>query len=193
MKLALTPQPLTAAAFAPFGDIIAVDEREPIVINGGNTLRYDALARVALGLPGDFAAISLFRAMPRKLPMTISMLERHPLGSQAFHPLSGYPYLVLVALPGNHAGNYPDPDLCYLDPDPQTLQLFLASAAQGVNYARDTWHHPLLALSTTCDFLVVDRKGQGQNCIEFVFPAEWSVTIPSIPSQDLAYTSTCHE
>jgi ureidoglycolate lyase len=81
------------------------------------------------------------------------MMERHPLGSQAFVPLSGKPYLVVVAPAG-------DP------PDVAALRVFLARGDQGVNYAPGVWHHPLLALDAVCDFLVVDRSGTTPNCDE---------------------------
>jgi len=89
------------------------------------------------------------------MPIELSVLEKHPLGSQAFMPMSGHAYLVVVA-PG---GNAPEID---------KAQCFLASAAQGVNYAKGTWHHPLLALHDG-DFLVVDRSGAkgDMNCVEF--------------------------
>ena len=77
-------------------------------------------------------------------------MERHPLGSQAIIPMNGAEYLVAVAPPGVF--------------DPERIRVFLAGAAQGGNYRRGVWHHPLIALHRTGDFLVVDRKGDGENC-----------------------------
>src|SRR5574337_1112699 len=51
-------------------------------------------------------------------------------------------------------------------PTVQDLRVFLARGDQGVNYASGVWHHPLLALGAVCDFLVVDRGGNGPNCDE---------------------------
>lgn len=152
MKL-LRLEPLTRHAFAPFGDVIEADDSaHHFAINGGNTERYHDLARLD---PGDGGCIilSIFRAQPRALPFPITMLERHPLGSQAFVPLSGRDYLVVVAA----------------EPAPSALRCFLARGTQGVNYAPGTWHHPLLALDETCDFLVLDRSGAGSNCDEIMF------------------------
>lgn len=161
MPATFTPQPLTAAAFAPFGAVVAArpnsTQPAPLIINSGNTERFNALAEVELSDPDDRAIISIFRGQPRQLPLQIELLEKHPLGSQCFYPLSGEPYLVLVA-PG---GDTPDLD---------GLQLFLAQPDQGVQYARNTWHHPLLALHKACDFLVVDRDGAGANCDEYFIP-----------------------
>jgi len=97
--------------------------------------------------------VSIFRGQPRELPFAVTMLERHPLGSQAFIPLGHQPYLVVVA----PAGEAPEPD---------TLRAFLAQPGQGVNYAKGLWHHPLLALNEISDFLVIDRSGPGNNCDE---------------------------
>ena len=152
----LQVQPLTAEAFKPFGDVIeATDAAKHFSINQGFAQRYDKLAVVDANDQGGQAAISVFRAKARPLPMALSVLEKHPLGSQAFMPLSGHAYLVVVA-PGVE------------QPDINKVQCFLASATQGVNYAKGTWHHPLLALHDG-DFLVVDRSGAkgDMNCVEF--------------------------
>jgi len=149
----LLPEPLTAAAFAPFGELIAVDAaKRHFSINGGNTERYHDLAELVPGPDGKLI-VSIFRGQPRQLPFAIEMMERHPLASQAFVPLTAQPYLVVVARPGPAPG-------------PDDLRAFLARPGEGVNYAPGTWHHPLLALNEICDFLVVDRSGPGNNCDE---------------------------
>lgn len=149
----LVVQPLTREAFAPFGDVIAADDSaQHFSINGGNTERFHDLARLEPGPEGRIIA-SIFRGQPRPMPFTVSMMERHPLGSQAFIPLSGNPYLVVVAAAGPAPGT-------------DKLHAFLAQPGQGVNYATGVWHHPLLALNEVCDFLVIDRSGPGKNCDE---------------------------
>ena len=149
----LLPEPLTAAAFAPFGELIAVDAaKRHFSINGGNTERYHDLAELVPGPDGKLI-VSIFRGLPRQLPFAIEMMERHPLASQAFVPLTAQPYLVVVAPPGPAPG-------------PDDLRAFLARPGEGVNYAPGTWHHPLLALNEICDFLVIDRSGPGNNCDE---------------------------
>ena len=163
-RLTLQPQALTAATFAPYGAIVQAGNQTPIIINEGNTERFHAMAEVELAEAADKAVISIFSGQPRTMPMTIKMLERHPLGSQFFQPLSNEPYLVLVA-PGAEV------------PDLDQLTLFLAQPNQGVQYSRNTWHHPLLALNKPCDFLVVDREGDGDNLEEFFFPGDIQVEI----------------
>ena len=149
----IVAEPLTAEAFASFGDVIEADNAvRQFPINGGNTTRYHDLAKIDPG-PDGHAIVSIFRGEPRALPFPVEMMERHPLGSQAFVPMSGRPYLVVVAPAGT-------------PPTAQDLRVFLARGDQGVNYARGVWHHPLLALDGVSDFVVIDRAGNGNNCDE---------------------------
>lgn len=154
--LTLEIQPLTREAFAPFGELIeASDAAQHFTINAGNTERYHDLARIEPG-PDGRVIVSIFRGQPRTLPFTVQMMERHPKASQAFIPMSGKPYLVVVAPAGE-------------PPAAQDLKVFLARGDQGVNYATGVWHHPLLALETVSDFIVIDRSGPGHNCDEVQF------------------------
>lgn len=153
--IVLPTETLTREAFAPFGEVIeASDAVRHFPINAGNTERYHDLARLDPGEEGRVIA-SIFRGQPRALPFTVAMMERHPKSSQAFVPLSGRPYLVVVAPAGEV-------------PTAKDLRCFLARPEQGVNYARGVWHHPLLALDVVSDFLVLDRAGEGPNCDEVV-------------------------
>jgi ureidoglycolate lyase len=123
------------------------------LINEGTTRRFHELATADEG-PGGEAILSIFRAAARPRPISIRMLERHPLGAQTFVPMERNAWLVVVA-------EEPTPDAC---------RVFLARGDQGVQYAAGTWHHPLLVLQPTQDFLVVDRSGPGKNCEEKWFP-----------------------
>jgi ureidoglycolate lyase len=148
----LTPEVLTAEAFAPFGSVIeASDAAVRIDINQGHAVRYDRLADVDVGDGGGNPVISLFRAKPLG-ELVLRVFERHPLGSQSFVPLSGRPYLVAVA----PAGVF----------DADAIRLFRVGGHQGVHYRKGTWHHFLLVLDEGSDFLVVDRAGPGDNCEE---------------------------
>ena len=147
--------PLTAAAFAPFGEVIETAGHAPRLINEGTAARFDDLTPVDVLAQGGRPLISIFKAAPRPLPFVVKGLERHPLSSQAFFPLEGLPYLVVVAEPGD-------------GPWQSRIRAFRAAGNQGVNYRRNTWHHALLALGRTCHFLVVDRGGSEENCDEVV-------------------------
>ncbi|MEZ2349122.1 ureidoglycolate lyase [Caballeronia sp. RCC_10] len=149
-KLAI--EPLTRAVFEPFGDVIELEGAKQIPINLGTTIRFHDLCNVDVTDEGGRAIVNLFRGQPRVLPFEVKMLERHPLGSQAFVPLDDRPYLVVVAPAG--------------DLDESKIRAFVTRGWQGVNYAKGVWHHPLLALDKVSDFIVVDRSGEGRNLNE---------------------------
>jgi ureidoglycolate lyase len=147
---------LTPEAFAPFGDVIQTDGAKRIPINLGTTIRFHDLATLDVADAGGRPLVNLFRGQPRTLPFEVRMLERHPLGSQAFVPLDDRPYLVVVAPAG--------------DLDPARIRAFVTQGWQGVNYAKGVWHHPLIALGQRSDFIVVDRGGDGLNLNEQDLP-----------------------
>jgi ureidoglycolate lyase len=159
----LIPRPLTAEAFAPFGQVIDADPARAIPINYGQTTRFNDLARIDVAAQGGRPAVSLFRSTPLPSPITLRRMERHPLGSQAFMPLGGRRYLVVVAPPGTLV--------------PASIVAFLATGRQGVNYAPGVWHHFLLALEAESDFLVIDRAGDGDNCDEVTLSPEQQLVV----------------
>ncbi|KAA0700590.1 ureidoglycolate lyase [Neorhizobium sp. P12A] len=157
--------PLTKATFAPFGDVIEADPATMRYINGGTTERFHALASPEAAGEGARVIINLFRGQPRAFPYEVGMMERHPFGSQSFSPISGRPFLVVVS--ADEAGR------------PGRPQVFLAHGDQGVNYRRNVWHHPLIALGEPSDFLVVDRDGPGNNLEEFFFETPFIIGAPT--------------
>ncbi|SOC84741.1 ureidoglycolate lyase [Ensifer adhaerens] len=166
MRHILPIQPLTKSAFTPFGDVIEADHSTLRLINGGTTERFHALAYAeALG-EGANVILNIFRGQPRAFPYAVDMMERHPFGSQSFSPLSGRPFLVVVA---NDEGGKPG-----------VPQVFLAGAHQGVNYRANTWHHPLMSLGEVSDFLVVDRTGPGNNLEEYFYSEPFTIEEPNI-------------
>lgn len=152
------PAALTAAAFAPFGEVIDLDAGgggggTGFAINAGSTIRHDLPVAVEPG-PGGRAGLALFRCVrPVTLPCRVDLLECHPLGSQAFVPLERTPFLVVVAPPGDV-------------PDPDRIAVFRAEGGRGVNYRPGIWHAPLAALAAGT-FLVIDRAGTGDNLREW--------------------------
>jgi len=158
---------LSAAAFAPFGDVIETEGRAWRWINQGTSQRYDDLAQVDVLEGHGRALISIFRAHPQSLPLQVRALERHPLSSQAFYPLDCQPFLVIVAQQDER-------------PIAERMRAFLSSGRQGVNYRRNTWHHSLIALGQIAHFLVIDRGGPEQNCEEMRIDDDViRVTIPN--------------
>ncbi len=135
-------------------------------INYGNTTRFHDLAGIDVAANGGRPGVSVFRSTPLAQPITIKLMEYHPLSSQAFVPLSARPYLVVVAPPG--------------DFDASAIRVFIASGEQGVNYRAGTWHHFSLALEAISDFLVIDRiaeEDDAANCVECTLSDAEQLTI----------------
>jgi len=155
-------EPLTSEAFAPFGDVIAAAGMASFQINYGMCDRFHDRARTEV--IGDEAriGISVGRGRPYALPLALSLVERHPLGSQAFVPMTDDPFLVVVA---------PDEDGI-----PGRPRAFLTDGRQGVNYLRNVWHGVLTPLGRTTDFVIVDRIGPGSNLEEHRYAESWLVT-----------------
>ena len=148
-------RPLTSDAFAPFGEVIEMEGAHNFPINAGKCTRYHDLANIET--TGDKARpmISLLRGQPYPLPLELKMVERHPLGSQAFIPLGENPFLVVVA---EETENGPGEPLA-----------FRTRPGQGVNIGRNVWHGILTPLDGASDFAVVDRGGEGVNLEEHFY------------------------
>ncbi len=153
MTQALSAQPLTAEAFAPYGDVIEVSGEPDKMINAGMCGRHHDRAR--LDFSNGQAGISLFDAKARTFPYVVDMVERHPEGSQAFVPVSGVPMLVVVAEDQNGT--------------PANLKAFVTQPGQSINLLRGVWHGVLAPIEKPGQFIVIDRIGDGANLEEFWF------------------------
>lgn len=157
----LSPAPLTAAAFAQFGEVIELDPNHlaqdnavrVMQINEGLTQRYHALASIDSSDEAGRPIISLFHSQAMPMPHRVLELERHPLGSQAFVPLDDAPFYVLVA-PAQKTPNTINAN---------DLKLFITNGKQGINFFKNTWHHYQIALGKAGRYIVVDRAGNGEN------------------------------
>lgn len=152
----ITTEPLTAAAFAPYGDVLDAtgDFR---LINAGLCRRHHDRAEMDFG-PEGRAGISIFDATPRSLPYQFDLIERHPDGSQAFLPMTEHPFLVIVA-----------------DGPEATPRAFVTDGTQGINLRRGTWHGVLTPLHAPGRFAVVDRIGTTPNLEEWRMQTPWTV------------------
>ena len=150
--IALAPELLTRAAFAPFGEVVEIEGAQHFPINQGYAERYNDLALV----DASATNVSIVIARPRPSPIMLDLMERHPLGSQIFYPLQDRPWLVVV---------------CGDPGDSESFRAFAATGRQGVNYARNVWHHPLLVIDADSRFMVVDRRGEGVNLEEKILDA----------------------
>lgn len=157
----ITPIPLTAEGFAPFGDVIELGTKA-FKINDGMCDRHHDLAQLEF-LEGK-AGISLFQAVPRELPYAIDLVERHPKGSQAFIPMYLTSFLVIVAPDENGT--------------PGTPLAFLTNPGQGINLQRNTWHGVLTPLQSPGLFAVIDWIGDDTNLEEHIFETQYVVDSP---------------
>lgn len=148
-------RPLTREAFAPFGDVLETDGAPSFPINAGKCVRYHDLAKVETTGKKARPMISLLRGEPYPLPLELNMVERHPLGSQAFIPLSEHPFLVVVA---EETADGPGQPIA-----------FKTAPGQGVNIGRNVWHGILTPLEGISEFAVVDRGGEGINLEEHFY------------------------
>ncbi len=146
---------LTPEAFAPFGVVVETRRISPQVINQGLTRKYADLFPLDCNHEGGRVAVHLYRSSAHQLPIEISGLERHPLGSQAFWPLHNGSWVIVVAPPAP-------------EPDEGAIRAFMASGGQAVQYHRGTWHHYQISLGVESDYLVFDREGDGNNCDEIL-------------------------
>ena len=151
MKIEITPKLITKENFIKFGDMIATKDLIPIEINNGYAKRYDGIANLNTSKDNGVTTISIFSALKRNFPMKIDMMEKHPLGSQAFIPLKETTFLAFVAPNGDK-------------PDLNKIEAFIIPPGIGVNYKPGTWHFPLIS-TEDMNFLVVDRKGPGDNLV----------------------------
>lgn len=152
-------EPLTAEAFAPYGDVLEVSGAPDKIINQGKCGRFHDRAR--LDFSDGTAGISIFKGEKETLPLNLQMVERHPLGSQAFVPMSSDPFLVVVAEDANGTPSEP--------------KAFLTSTGQGINLHRGTWHGVLTPLAEPGVFAVVDRIGTGANLEEHWFEKDYII------------------
>ena len=158
MEKIVKPIKISRSNFSAYGDLISADDINPMDINAGYAKRFDNLANVDTSSEGGKTIVSIFSALKRTFPMKIDMMEKHPLGSQAFIPMKETTFLVFVAPKGKK-------------PDINKIKSFIVPKQTGVNYKPGIWHFPLISINNM-NFLVIDRKGKGNNLIIHNFKKE---------------------
>ena len=158
MKKIIKPTGITRENFAAYGNLISSDSIKPININAGYAKRFDNLAKINTSKDKGETIVSIFSALKRSFPMKIDMMEKHPLGSQAFVPMKETIFLSFVAPPGDA-------------PEINKIQSFIIPPKMGINYKPGIWHFPLISTEDT-NFLVIDRKGNDENLTIHKFEKE---------------------
>ena len=158
MEKIIKPININRSNFAPYGDLISTNDIKPMDINAGYAKRFDNLADLNTLKDGGKTIVSIFSALKRTFPMKIDMMEKHPLCSQAFIPMKETTFLCFVAPQGK-------------SPEINKIQSFIVPPKMGINYKPGVWHFPLISTEDT-NFLVIDRKGTGENLIIHKFDKE---------------------
>ena len=158
MEIIIKPIKITRVNFVSYGDLISSDDVKPMDINAGYAKRFDNLANINTSKDEGKTIVSIFSAIKRIFPMKIDMMEKHPLGSQAFVPMKETTFIAFVAPPGQK-------------PEINKIDSFIIFPGVGINYKPDVWHFPLISTENT-NFLVIDRKGNGKNLIIHKFEKE---------------------
>ncbi len=154
----IKPKNITKENFSIFGDLISSNNIKPMDINSGYAKRFDNLANINTAKDNGKTIVSIFSALKRSFPIKIDMMEKHPLGSQAFIPMKETIFLSFVAPPGDF-------------PEISKIQSFIIPPKMGINYKPGIWHFPLISTEDT-NFLVIDRKGIGENLVIYKFDKE---------------------
>ena len=158
MKIIIKPKKITSKNFKKYGELISTKKIEPININNGYAKRFDNLCKINTSLQKGNAIVSIFSAKKRKFPMSVKMMEKHPLGSQAFVPMSETKFFAFVAPKGKKQNT-------------KKIESFIVPKQTGINYKPGIWHFPLIS-TKNMNFLVIDRKGKGNNLVIHNFKNE---------------------
>ena len=158
MEKIIKPVKISRSNFSSYGDLISTDDINPMNINEGYAKRFDNLANLDTSKDSGKTIVSIFSALKRTFPMKIHMMEKHPLGTQAFIPMKETTFLAFVAPSGE-------------SPEIDKIQSFVIPPKKGINYKPGIWHFPLISTEDT-NFLVIDRKGDGNNLIIHNFEKE---------------------
>ena len=158
MEKIIKPIKINRSNFVMYGDLISTNDIKPMDINAGYSKRFDNLADLNTLKDGGKTIVSIFSALKRTFPMKIDMMEKHPLCSQAFIPMKETTFLCFVAPQGK-------------SPEINKIQSFIVPPKMGINYKPGVWHFPLISTEDT-NFLVIDRKGTGENLIIHKFDKE---------------------
>ena len=172
-QVKLIAQPLTREAFKPYGDVLEINGAAHFSINAGTIERHHDLAQLNVGDDPQAKVIVSIASTNQttRLPCRIKLVERHPLGTQVFYPLTAEPMIIVVCEHSNK-------------PQPASLKAFVSDGEQGINFHRNVWHAPLIALNAHERHIIIDRAGPGNNCEEYYFDEDVEITLQPLPLEN---------
>lgn len=129
-------EPITAEAFAPFGDLL-------VPPHGLGRDYFDAALSNARPAARPSLSVSVV-APVASLPLDAVLMERHAFSSQSFVPMDAARYLAIVAPHAAGGG-----------PDTERARAFLVEGGRGITLRADVWHHPMAALDRASTFAIV--------------------------------------
>jgi ureidoglycolate lyase len=140
-------EPISEAAFAPFGSIVR-HAKGPVIADAGSAFVGDPRARLPV-----LEWVHLTQKVA--LPLTVTQLEQHPFSAQTFLPHSSSPYLVVVC-----------PSLADGSPDISGARAFEMHPTTGVTFAATVWHRSLAPLDAPSAFVMaMMRTGNGDDTV----------------------------
>ena len=158
MEITIEPKPIDKENFSKFGELVTTEGLKSVGINNGYAKRFEEAVKLDTRQDRGETTISIFSALKRNFPMKIDMMEKHPLGSQAFIPMKETSFFAFVAPKGNR-------------PNLKKIKSFIIPKQTGINLNPGIWHFPLIS-TKNMNFLVIDRKGKGKNLIIHKFKKE---------------------
>ena len=164
MTIAL--EPLTQERFGPFGDVISTGRGTAKDANQGTAVRFDWTSKLESTRSHANANLVVARCQPKSIPFEVKLLERHPCSTQAFLPMICVRYLVVVCLAREDGS-----------PNLESLRAFECKPGEGINYRRNVWHHPIIALDEPAEFaMLVWEDNTAEDCIEHWLETPITVT-----------------
>lgn len=142
-------RPLTAEAFAPYGEVLSAPAEAGRVYFENSLGNGRPVARPSLSM--------VHRQQFASLPFEASLMERHEFSSQSFLPLDIGRWLILVCPHAAGGG-----------PDMGRAEAFIAGPDQGVTYRMNTWHHGLTVLDRPARLAVFMWRDGSSGDEEFV-------------------------
>lgn len=146
--MAIKVEPISEAAFRPFGALASHVAGEPLHVVSAAFAHLPDATIPALEWVRPVAQVAL--------PITVDRLERHPFSAQTFLPQGKSPFLVVVC--GSTADG---------EPDGASARAFLVPETVGVTFAAGVWHRSLAPLAPDTAYIMAMMRTGRDDDTEF--------------------------